>query len=335
MSNNKIYVIDTNVFLYDPQAIFSFNDAIIGIPINVLEELDHFKEEKNNRGRNAREIIRILDQLRQKGSLAEGVSLENGSIVKAVFPSDDHTCPAVIEKDVGDNRILFTAYCMKLDGYIVRFVSKDLNARVKSDILGIQARDYFNKDFVSEDQFYKGWKSVDVPAVELKKGFPVKLLELSKQKELFLNEYILVRANSNPFNYRVFRFLGGKNFKEVVAPKLSWPFYPKNAQQIMALDALLDDSIQLVTLFGPAGTGKTFLTLLASLEKVLVEDIYGKILISRPIVPLGHDIGYLPGDIAEKLNFQDPLYFSRKFRKEYGITASEYRNTYQIRFKPE
>ena len=328
--NGKIYIIDTNVLLYDPQSIFEFKDATIGIPISVLEELDQFKTEKTNRGRNARETTRILDSLRGKGELAKGVSLENGSQLKVVFPCDEKSCPEFLKKDIGDNKILFTSYCLQKEGYDVRFITKDLNARVKADILGIKAKDYHNKDFVSEDQFYKGWMSVEVPSIELKSEFPAVLNLLAKEKQLNLNEFVQVCARSNPFNYKVFRYLGGKHFKHVVSQKLAWPFEAKNPQQLMTLDLLLDDSIQFVTLFGPAGTGKTFLTLLAGLQKVLIEDAYGKILVSRPIVPLGADIGFLPGDMAEKLQtWMQPIHDNMDFIIRYSRSSQSSDSAHQ------
>ncbi len=178
--------------------------------------------------------------------------------------------------DVNDNKILLTAYLMKQEGYDVRFITKDINARVKADALGIHAEDYL-KESISVDEFYKGWMSVDVPAIELKKDFPTILDKLVDEKQLAINEFVLVASQHNAWNYRVFRYLGGRHFRIVHEPLLKWPLKARNPQQLMALDLLLDNSIQFVTLFGPAGTGKTFLALLAGLHKVLVEDEYEKI----------------------------------------------------------
>ena len=207
-----------------------------------------------------------------------------------------------------DNTILLTAVVMKNEGYDVRFVSKDINARVKADALGIQAEDYV-KEHISTSEFYRGWTTLEVPAVQLKKDFPQELDTLVEDKKLAINEFVLVVSQHNPYNYRIFRYLGGRNFKMVHEPVLKWPLHPRNPQQLMALDLLLDNSIQFVSLFGPAGTGKTFLALLAGLHKVLIEDEYEKMLISRPVVPLGKDIGYLPGTIEEKLHsWMLPIY---------------------------
>lgn len=307
-----MYVLDTNVLLHDPTALFSFGDSYVGIPAIVLEELDKFKKEGTDRGRNSREVIRHLDELRSKGSLKEGVKLDNEGIVKVLFA--EKTPPAAAFKiHLEDNEILTTALSQQKEGFEVRFISKDLNARIKADALGIATEDYM-KEYVTEEEFYRGWVRIQVPAVQLKREFPTELDDLSKEYKLSQNEFVLVESQHNPFNYRVFRYLGGGHFKPVYDPQIQWPLKARNAQQMMALDLLFDDNIKLVCLFGPAGTGKTFLALLAGLHKVLVTDDYEKILISRPVVPLGRDIGYLPGTMEEKLHsWMLPVYDNMQF----------------------
>jgi len=307
MSKQKIYLLDTNVLLHNPRSIFSFENVLIVIPAIALEQLDQFKREATERGRSSREVIRYLDELRQKGSLGEGIKLDNGSVLKVVFYKP---CAVKMPFDtrIEDNEILSIAMCLKEEGNDVEFISKDLNARVKADILGIPTQDYL-KDYVSQDEFYKGWLTLQVPSVELKKNIPNALQDLVSAGKLSVNEFILVESQHNPFNYRIFRYLGGTRFKPVENPSLQWPIHPRNAQQLMALDLLLDDEIQLVSLLGPAGTGKTFITLVAGLHKVLVENVYKKMLLARPIVPLGKDVGYLPGTLQEKLySWMLPVY---------------------------
>lgn len=299
-NNKKMYILDTNVLMHDPHSMLSFGDAAIGIPAIVLEELDKFKREGTDKGRNSREAVRFLDSLRDHGSLREGVKLENGGTLRILF-QDKLPASLDLPVDVNDNKILMTALSMKLQGYNVKFISKDLNARVKSDALGIHAEDYL-KEYFSEEEFYKGWTRIQVPSIQLKKDIPQELEALARDTKLELNEFVLVESQHNPFNYRVFRYLGGSHFKAVNDPQIKWPLKARNAQQLMALDLLFDDEIKLVCLLGPAGTGKTFLALLAGLHKVMVEDDYDKILISRPVVPLGRDIGYLPGTMEEKLH---------------------------------
>lgn len=311
-NNKKMYILDTNVLMHDPHSMLSFGDAAVGIPATVIEELDKFKREGTDKGRNSREAVRFLDSLREKGSLRDGVPLENGGTLRVLF-QEKFPASTDLPLDVNDNKILMTALAMKLQGYTVKFISKDLNARVKSDALGIQAEDYL-KEYFSEEEFYKGWIRIQVPSIQLKKEVPQELEELAKDTHLEINEFVLVESQHNPFNYRVFRYLGGTHFKPVTDPQIRWPLKARNAQQLMALDLLFDDEIKFVCLLGPAGTGKTFLALLAGLHKVMVTDDYDKILISRPVVPLGRDIGYLPGTMEEKLqSWMLPVYDNMEF----------------------
>lgn len=307
MSSKKIYILDTNVLLHDPQSMFSFTGAHIGIPTTVLEELDKFKSETVDRGRNAREAIRQLDALRARGSLRDGIELDNGGFLRILFPSEmPQTSPFLLKNE--DNQILLTALALKHEDYDVVFVSKDINARVKADVLGIKAEDYL-KGKITEYDIYKGWRKLILPGGQLRKDVPEELEELLKEEGLEINEFVMLQSAGNPFNYKVVRYLGGNRFKNVEAPTLRWPIEPKNPQQLMTLDLLMDESIQMICLVGPAGTGKTFLALLAALHQILIEDKYEKLLVSRPVVPLGSDIGYLPGDIQEKLrSWMQPIY---------------------------
>jgi len=310
--DKKIFVLDTNVLLHDPTAMFAFGGAQVGIPSVVLEEIDKFKKEGTDRGRNSRETIRLLDSLRSQGSLREGVALDNGGILKVIFL--EHDLPELPFKlNINDNEILLTACVLKNSGYTVKFISKDLNARVKADALGIETEDYL-KEYVTEDDFYQGWITVPVPAIQLKKEFPSVLQEVITDADLAVNQFVLVESQHNPHNYKIFRYLGGTRFLPVQEPTFKWPFQAHNPQQLMALNLLLDDSIQFLTLMGPAGTGKTFLALLTGLHKVLVEEQYEKMLISRPVIPLGRDVGFLPGELKEKLhNWMLPIYDNMEF----------------------
>lgn len=307
MMSHKIYVLDTNVLLHDPKSLFTFDEANVIIPANVLEELDQFKRETTERGRNARAVSRQLDKLREFGSLKDGVKLENGSLIQVAFPiSGDR--PELLKKDTEDNQIIDLVYKLKQAGNDVTFITKDINARVKCDVLGIHAEDYL-KGRVDEYDIYKGWKKINVPAVQLTKPVPDTLYEMAKAELIEINEYILVHSNNNEYNYKVYRYLGSSRFKQVVEPDLRWPIHARNPQQLMALDALCDPTVEMVCLVGPAGTGKTFLALVAGLHQILIEDLYKKMLISRPVIPLGPDIGYLPGDIQEKLHsWMQPMY---------------------------
>lgn len=330
----KLFILDTNVLVHDPSALFNFKQSLVGIPSIVLEELDAFKSEMSERGRNSREATRILDSLRERGSLKEGVPLDNGGHLKVLFLPVDKIPHLPFYIDVNDNKILLTALFMQQQGYDVRFITKDINARVKADAIGLVSRDY-QKESISIDEFYRGWLNVDVPAIELKKDFPAILDKLVDDKKLAINEFVLVSSQHNQYNYRVFRYLGGRHFKIVHEPLLKWPLKARNPHQLMALDLLLDNSIQFVTLFGPAGTGKTFLALLAGLHKVLVEDEYEKILVSRPVVPLGRDIGYLPGTVEEKLHsWMLPIYDNMEFIMHSSHVGSHYEDLDAERHEP-
>jgi len=349
---NRIFVLDTNVLIHDAQSLYAFKGVVVGIPFIVLEEIDTLKREIGEKGRNAREAIRTLDNLRSKGRLREGVPLNHhtdGSILK-VFPN-----PIKIEfsdysqdpHDIKDNAILQTVQNLIKEGNQVTLVTKDINVRVKADALGLEAEDY-TRGIISTDHFYKGWTQVSVPAAELRSLNVKQLPELTKNQELWPNQFIVVENESNPYSVRLFRHLAnGEHFQEVQNISIMNTFEAKNIQQLMALDLLMDDRIQLVTLLGPAGTGKTFLTLLVGLYKVAYEHIYRKLLVTRPIIALGADIGYLPGDIQEKLHYwmqpvHDNLEFifsqlSRGTEEQYNLTrkkeGKEGGNNKQKRFK--
>jgi PhoH-like ATPase len=312
-THKKIFVLDTNVLIHDPKALFSFTGAHVGIPAVVLEELDQFKGEGTERGRNTREVIRNLDQLRTEGSLRDGVPIDDGGVLQILFYDDTVLKKTPIIMSAGDNEILLTALSMQQQGYEVTFISKDLNARVKADALGLKTEDY-TKEHITEEEFYQGWVKISVPAVELKREFPAQLIQLAKDGVIMQNEFVLVESNHNPHNARVFRYLGNEKFKAIGSPSFNWPIQARNPQQLMALELLLDPSIQFVCLFGPAGTGKTFLALLAGLHLLFINKNYDRMIISRPVVPLGRDIGFLPGTVEEKLHsWMMPIYDNMQY----------------------
>jgi PhoH-like ATPase len=326
--DKKIFILDTNVLIHDPKAMFSFDGAHVGIPAKVLEELDQFKGEGTERGRNSRQAIRYLDELRAKGSLRDGVKLEDGGILQILFYDETALKKTpLISSASSDNEIILTALVMKQQGYEVIFISKDLNARVKADAIGIATEDY-SKETVTEKEFYQGWVQISVPAVELKKEFPPQLTGLAKDKVIMPNEFVLVESNNNPQNNRVFRYLGNEKFKAVYNPTLNWPLAARNPQQLMALELLLDPNIQFTCLFGPAGTGKTFLALVAGLHSLFVNKNYDRMIISRPVVPLGRDIGFLPGTVAEKLqSWMMPIYDNMQYIMHTINKANKFQDT--------
>lgn len=312
MPKEKIYVLDTNVLIEDPEVLFRFEQDRIGIPILVLEELDSIKVEQSSRGANARMIARHLDSIRSKngGCLRTGVQLDNGTKIQILF---EESCKSLKDAEtlsisILDNRILRTALCMKDKGFHVVFVSKDINARIKADALGLESQDYM-RGVILADNYYKGWQEYAVTSADLRKTLPDLLQDLANDKKLHCNEFVVVHSQGNKFNNRIFRYLGGSQYREVCNPNTLWPIQAKNMHQLMALDLLFDPNINMMSLTGPAGTGKTFLTLFAGLYHTLVLESYHKMIIARSVVPLGHDIGFLPGDVQEKLHgWMQPMY---------------------------
>ncbi|MBX9830833.1 PhoH family protein [Candidatus Babeliales bacterium] len=317
---NRIFVLDTNVLLHDPKAIFAFKGVVIGIPFVVLEELDGFKKEIGEKGHNAREVIRTLDNLRSQGSLLEGVELKNGTegAILRVFPTPEkvdfsQALSSLSEQTFKDNLIIQTVQDLSNQNCEVTLVTKDINSRVKADVLGLDAEDY-TRGQITYDSYYKGWIEMLLPAKDLKDMTTNKVLSLVSGKDLSPNEYIILESENNPENNRLFRYLGGKQCKEIAPITILHSFQARNIQQLMALDLLMDDNIKIVSLLGPAGTGKTFLTLLAGLFKVAYEKEYRKLMVARPIVALGADVGYLPGDIQEKLHmWMQPVHDNLEF----------------------
>ncbi len=314
----RIFVLDTNVLIHDSNAFFSFKGVVIGIPFIVLEELDKFKREPGEKGLHARQAIRTLDDLRAKGCLSTGVIINShvNSLLK-VFQNPTaitfSATPSQDIHDIKDNLIIQTVHNLVGDGYEATLVTKDINVRVKADALGLDAEDY-TKGKISYETFYKGWTRIAMPGIDLNTVTAKNMSAITSQQEFCPNQFIILENEDKQSHYRLFRFLGDKKYKEVENIRLLDSFEAKNVQQLMALDLLMDDNIQLMTLLGPAGTGKTFLALLAGLYKVVYEQMYRKFLITRPIVALGADVGFLPGTLDEKLHYwMQPVHDNLEF----------------------
>ena len=308
----KIFVIDTNVILHDPTAILRFEDNEIVLPIAVVEELDRFKKQPEMTGRNAREVARILDKLRQAGHLTTGVTLDSGGTLRVAL-SDRETLkklPPELSGDFADNSILAVGIqCKQKCQCPVIVISKDTNLRIKADALGLNAEDY-ETDKVDVKDLYTGTKEVLVDADKIAEFFKHGSITLDQQ---FLPNQDLTLVDQAKPSHTALAMVEGKSNKIVpliTLPKLGVSrIQPRNREQRFALNLLLQDSIKLVTLVGKAGTGKTLLAIAAGLQKVADEKVYTRLLISRPVVPMGKDIGYLPGDINEKLTpWMQPLY---------------------------
>jgi len=304
----KTFVIDTNVFIHRPDAILSFHDNEIVVPLWVLEELDNLKKSREERGRNARESIRLLDELSRHGDLKEGVKMDNGSTLRVWISNTTNlkSIPVDLETDKNDNKILLAAYSLQQEGKKVFFVSKDISARLKATALGIKAVDY-EKQKVDIESLYKGYIEMDVGQDSLHE---LKSSGAIPWKTSFVpNEFVLLREAKSS-ETALSRYNDGEAYLQYVAPTDGvCGIRPLNRNQEMAINLLLDDSISLVTLVGKAGTGKTLLALAAGLNKALTEDRFSRVLLARPIIPMGKDIGYLPGDKIDKLsNWMQPVY---------------------------
>ncbi|MBN1864453.1 MAG: PhoH family protein, partial [Victivallales bacterium] len=309
----KTYVLDTNVLLHNPHSIKSFEDNRVILPMVVIEELDKFKSSNNELGRNAREVIRMLDQLRGKGSLGDGVPLGNEKNGKAsgilqIITGKGIISEAELDMGVPDNRVLRVAWSLRKMGEDIRFVSKDINVRIKADALGLNVMDFENEK-VKVDSLFSGCREIDIPGKDVNAFYSEGFIELPNEN-LIPNEFVLIRDDVNPKHTALGRASGETTLKQLSPhSEKVWNISARSKEQRMALELLLDPSTELVTLVGQAGTGKTLLALAAALESVLHAKKYQKVLVSRPIVPMGKDIGYLPGDKDEKLfNWMQPIF---------------------------
>ena len=318
----KNFVLDTNVLLHNPRAVLSFPENNVIIPIEVIEEIDEFKRDVSELGRNSRSVAQLLDGFRQEGRLGEGVRLENDAMLRIVCDEAETD----VEKlglhysNRVDNRILSLAVHLQeqFPDEPTIVVSKNVNLRLKADALGIPAEDYETDRSVDAD-LYTGWYELD--------GRPedIELLKTGKNAVLeqtfnFPNEYLCLTDPEHEKHTALARTV--KAGTGEVTPlrdesEGAVGIFPLNLEQTLALNALLDDDVQLVTLTGKAGTGKTLLAVAAGLRKVFKEDLYNRLLIFRPTTPVGKDIGYLPGDVAEKMRpWMQPVYDALELIRE-------------------
>ncbi len=312
----KIFVIDTNVLLHTSNALHSFSDNDVVLPMTVIEELDKFKKNNDELGRNARHIIRCLDKLRAYGSLKDGVSLKhlsNGHNATGILQivTGDGTLPGLL-MDVPDNRILRVAYNLFKEGKEIVFVSKDINVRLKADALGLTAED-FEKEKVNVDEIISGESEITVSYEQINSIYEKKEL-LLKDYKFNPNEFVLLVDEKTPKHTALCKSDSNNILRKADIPDHAWNVKPRNLEQSIALELLMNPDIQIVTLMGQAGTGKTLLAIAAGLESVMHNNLYEKILVSRPIIPMGKDIGYLPGDKDAKLTqWMQPIFDNLEF----------------------
>jgi PhoH-like ATPase len=322
----KIYILDTNVLLHDANSIFKFEDNDVVIPAVVLEELDSKKRNQDEIGRNARAIGRSLDVLRSKGALHDGIALDNGGTIRVEL---NHRSYAKLEDMFGevtnDNRIIAVAFNYleeektKDQPRPVVVVSKDTLLRIKADVLGLIAQDYLNDRIVSRSDMYTGNMTVLASAALIDEFYANRSLSIEKldlKEGVCPNEFIILKDELGTSKSAIIKVgTDGKTLSPLFfSNDPIWGITARNAQQRMAFELLLNDDIPLVTLTGKAGTGKTLLALAAALMKVEDEQKYKKLLIARPVVPMGNDIGFLPGEIDEKLRpWMQPIYDNLEF----------------------
>lgn len=314
----KTYVLDTNVLVVDPQAIFKFEDNHVVIPLVVLEEIDSFKREQSSRAQAARQVSRILDELRQKGSLHLGVSLDSGGTLRVQHEYQD------LARELGpvnNDKIILGAVKHLAGGQgAVILVTKDINLRVRADALGLVAQDYRNMK-VKSDDLYGEVHALEMGDAEIDHIYEHGAIEadaLDLQGHApHENEYFVLRSYGGKSALGCYRKGIVYNVKNHTAYGLS----PKNKDQVFAMDALLDPEVDLVALVGRAGTGKSITGLACGLEQVVNQRRYTKLMVSRPVVPMGRDIGYLPGDLKEKMSpWLGPIYDNFEFLSRDAVS---------------
>lgn len=323
-SLKKNFVLDTNVLLHDPGALFLFEDNRVVVPIYVIEEIDRFKRDLSELGRSARDVSRSLDELRQDGSLQSGVPIGNGGELLVAFSERRLSAQMTQAGHEVDTRILAVAMDLKErdPDMPTILVTKDVNLRIRANALGLQAEDY-DHDRMEIHELYTGVVEVDVDGEEVDSFYAHGYLPLSDLYH-FPNEFVHLRNRHNPSHSALGKVaLDQERIVPITRLKDGvWGVRPRNKEQSFAIDTLMDDSIKLVTLVGKAGTGKTLLAIAAGLHKATEETVYQRVLVSRPIFPLGRDLGYLPGTVEEKLSpWMQPIFDNVEFLM--GLSSSD------------
>ncbi len=316
----KTFVLDTNVLIHDPQSIFKFEDNNLAIPVEVLEELDAIKtEQSTERGRNARRVHRILQELLPDSrAMLEGVKLPNGGtlsvIINKYLVEENFATPAMkrlraVLPDLTkkDNRIIASAlFVQEQFPPPTTLVTKDVNVQLKARAVGLESEDYLNDkvpDSVERDTF----REIALTIYELQRFASEGEFDLGEDApaDLYLNEYLLLRSDEGktmPARYYGNGIARRLKIPESLRAPGGIPIRPRNLEQQFFVDALLDDSLSLVTCFGKAGTGKTLLSIACALHQTHDDNSrYDGVSISRPVIAMGKEIGFLPGTIDDKM----------------------------------
>ncbi len=324
-AQKKTYVIDTNVLLHDPDALSAFAGSDVVIPLAVLEELDSMKRYRDEIGKSVRAVLRFFDSLKDiaEGDLHKGATLPNGTTIRIQLEiKTEYSADFSLSLSSNKYRILMAAYFLKDKGESVVLVSKDLTMRVKAKAVGLEVQDYENQKF-SYDNIYRGYQKLELSKHDIDLFLKDGKLALS-EADLQPNEYCQLSCKEQSTAVGKYDVESGGLISLLPINGNIWGIRPLNVEQQCALDLLLRDDVKLATLVGPAGTGKTLLALAVGLRKVFDEGTYTRILVSRPIVPLGKDIGYLPGVKEEKLiHWMQPIYDNLEFLCSSGSKESD------------
>ncbi|NMA47336.1 MAG: PhoH family protein [Lentisphaerae bacterium] len=307
----ETYILDTNVFLFDPQALEHFPGNQLLIPLEVVEEIDRFKHDSTETGHNARQVAHVIDRLRVKGSLRDGVRLANGSTLRIVADEnavvaggDSHAAAAILR--LGKQ--------FQEAGLAPVIITQNVNLRVKADALGLEARDYEQAP-VRDTNTLRGWQVLEMEAPQLemlRSGQPLRQF----QGRLQPNEYVYAKLKGQPKIACCARYYAENDELWPLADttRVVCGIRSLNVEQTFTLDALLDESIKLVTLAGKAGTGKTLLAMAAGLQQIFADNRYQRLLVFRPTMPVSRDLGYLPGDLSEKMRpWMQPVFDALDF----------------------
>jgi PhoH-like ATPase len=320
----KIYVLDTSVYLSDHRAFYSYGNNDIAIPLIVLEEIDKHKKRPNGVGINARQIIRTLDSLREKGLLHKGVRIDKGKGIAFSISPNLHELPPGYVPTVPDHQIIASALTLKNEnpGKKVVLVSNDINLRIKCDAIGIQAEDYVPENILENgSELYTGFTDIlvdDQIIDRVYEGEKIFLEDVCENCIFHPNQFVMFVSSANDKKTALTKFINEHEpFKKINEYKsgTNWGIAPKNKEQNFAMDLLYDNETPVISLIGKAGSGKTLCAIAAGLEQVIGADPqYNRLIVSRPIMPMGKDIGYLPGTMEEKMSvwlapIQDNLRF--------------------------
>ena len=306
----KIYVLDTSVYLTSANAIYSYGNNDIVVPLKVLEEIDKHKKRTDMVGQNARQAIRIFDELRQKGTLNNGVRIAKGKGILTAVELRENSVLGSLDPKVPDNQIIGVALQVKQEHEKrkVIVVTRDIHMRVICDAVGLQTETYDAQQVVNDrDELYSGFKDVLVDQEFIDQFYDGEDVFLDEEqiKDLNPNQFVMLVSNSTKNQTALARFLSSHEplhrVKQFRRNSNIFGVETRNREQTFAVDLLLDSDVPIVTLVGKAGSGKTLCAIAAGLQQVMEGRKYNKLIVSRPVQPMGRDIGYLPGTMEEKM----------------------------------